>query len=241
MHIDVEKDLLVIDKEDNVKCKKITGHSFVGLIGLDNFKRSGDWLLIMHCLLPTKIDPKWLKRGDFAEMIVKKTYEKNGVKCTTYDKKEINYDNFNYEFFGGLIDIELINDNTLVEVKSKSMKDYDYICQNQPMNEVYQGLYYGRLRKYERIIMEWIFFDEETEKSVFEGKKPNTLQNLKRLSKTYFIDKQDMDQKLVLAKKIVDNFRKTLTIPLSMISDETLKQLGLTRPPHKYDELDLPF
>ena len=96
MHIDVEKDLLVIDKEDNVKCKKITGHSFVGLIGLDNFKRSGDWLLIMHGLLPTKIDPKWLKRGDFAEMIVKKTYEKNTTLYLLIDTIHFTYYHFLY-------------------------------------------------------------------------------------------------------------------------------------------------
>ena len=103
-------------------------------------------------------------RGDFAEQIVKKIYERDGYNCTTYDKKQIKYDNFyDDRYFSGIIDIELIDNNTLIEVKSKSMKDYDKIVKYPPKHEIYQGLMYGFLRGYESIIMEWIFFDETTE------------------------------------------------------------------------------
>lgn len=239
MYIDEKENCLVIEDKDKLKIKKITGHSFVGLIGLDNFHRVGDILLIMHGLITEKVDIKYLRRGDYAEKIIKKVYERDGFKCTTYNKEEINYDNFNYEFFGGLVDIELIDDKKIIEVKSKSMKHYSSVAQNPPLNEVYQGLYYARLRNYNEVIMEWVFFDEKTEQEIFNNQKPTSLKSLERLSKTFVVDKQEMDEKLAYARKMVRDFRTTKKIPLNIISDGVLKQLGFNR--NNYDELDLPY
>lgn len=225
----IQNEYLVLEEEDihKMKIKKISGHSFVGLIGLDKYKKVGDVLLEMHGFIKSEVDPKWLKRGQLAENIVLKVYERNH-KCITYDKKIINYDNFQtYKNCGGLIDIEIPSENTLIEVKSKSMKDYEKICEKQPEVEIYQALYYGYLRGYKEITMEWIFFDKETEEEVFSGKKPTTLMNLKRLSKKFSVDENEIKQLIVKALKIVQIFRNEKRILLSDISGSIAKILNL--------------
>lgn len=227
----IENGYLIIEKTEMTKFKKITGHSFVQLIGIDPFTKVGDCLLSMHGLYSEKIDKKWLKRGDFAEKIIQKVYTRNGHKITTYDKNEVNYDNFQqYKHFGGLLDIELIEENSLIEVKSKSMKDYDYIIENQPIQEIYQGLYYGYLRGYETITMEWVFFDEQTQEEIFNDKPITTLKNLKKYGKRFAVNKEEMKQKLQTALQIVFDFRENGKIPLNNISDKVLNYLGLERP-----------
>ena len=227
----IENGYLIVEKNEMLKFKKITGHSFVQLIGIDPFTKVGDCLLAMHGLYKETVDEKWLKRGNLAEEIVKKVYTRNGHKCTTYDKYEINFDNFqNYQHFGGLIDIELIEERSLIEVKSKSLKDYDYIIQKQPIQEVYQGLYYGFLRGYEAITMEWIFFDEQTQEEVFNDKPITTFKNLKKFNKRFSVNKEEIKEKLKTALQIVFDFRENGKIPLNNISDKVLKYLGLERP-----------
>ena len=171
----IQEDYLVLDPFDFLKYDyKISAHNFVYLLGLDNFNKPGDALLNIFGFYKSKVDPKWLKRGSFAEKIVKQVYERDGHKCTTYNAKEIGYNCFNKPPFCGVIDIELLEEKTLVEVKSKNVKDYDYIRNNPPLNEVYQGLLYGYLRDYSQIVMEWIFFDTETENQIFNDQPITT-------------------------------------------------------------------
>lgn len=237
MHI--EDNFLIIDED--FKPRKIFGHSFVGLCGLDPFNKIGDTLLIMHKLIKKDVPIKYLRRGDFAENIIKRVYERDGHKCTTYDKKEIEYDNFKeLKYFGGIIDIELLEEKTLIEVKSKSMKDYDNIIKNIPKQELYQGLYYGFLRKYETIIMEYVFFDEKTEQEIFEDKKPTTLKNLKKHNAIVHINYIEMNNLLTQALKLNKAFEENKKISLNLISDEVLNQLGLKRPDYNFSD-GLPF
>lgn len=224
----VENGYLYLEKNELKKKKKITGHSFVQLLGYDNFTPIGDCLLSMHGIYTEKIDEKWLKRGDFAEKVIQLVYKRDKHEIVVYDKKQINYDNFqNYEYFGGIIDIP--TENRLVEVKSKSIKDYDYIIKNIPKAEIYQALYYGYLKGYNSITMEYVFFDKQTENEVFNGVPVTTIKNLKRFSKDFKIDFEIMKQKLIDAKKVVLDFRANLRIPISQISDKVLKELGLSK------------
>lgn len=226
----IENGYLIVEKEEIKKFKKITGHSFVQLIGVDPFTKVGDCLLTMHGLYSEKIDEKWLKRGDFAERIMQSVYKRDGHKITTYNKYEINFDNFqDYLHYGGLIDIELLEENTLAEVKSKSLKDYEYICKNPPLQEIYQGLFYGYLRHYNSINMDWVFFDEKTQNEIFNDKPITTLQNLKKYSKTYAVDRESMKAKLDKALEIVLEFRENGKIHISDISDKVLTALGFDR------------
>lgn len=250
MFIDKEKNLLVIEKEkDPVKLnKKISGHAFVDILGLNPFKLSGDALLVLHGLVTEKVDEKWLRRGDLAEKIVKTVYERNGHNCTIYDEeyKKANY----YTCFpklrswGGLIDIELLDEKTLIEVKSKSLDKFDYIVKEPPMDEVYQGLYYGFLRKYDEIIMEWIFFDPKTEEEVFAGKTPTTLKNLKRHTQRFEIEREEMETLMNKVANIVQSFRESLVIPLDTISPKYMKMLveqGLLPEEKENNKIEMPF
>lgn len=239
----IENGYLVFDTENElkkIKYKKISGHNFVELIGFNKFSKPGDTLLTMYKFIETSVDQKYLFRGDLAEQIVKSVYKRDGHICTTYDKEKINYDNFqDNNYFSGLIDIELIEENTLIEVKSKSMKDYDYIIKYPPKQEIYQGLMYGFLRNYKYITMEWIFFDEESENEIFQGKKPTSLKNLKRYSKTYEVNENEMKQLLNTAYAIVRDFVNSKRIPINLISENMLKKLGILNQDVNVD--DLPF
>ena len=131
-----------------IKKKKITGHSFVDLCSLNPFSKKGDCVLNMLGVYKPPFDNKYLYRGDIAEVLVlKKMQEKYKdiklIRYTEEDKKANNYDFFHeYVNCGGIPDI-IIPDISLVEVKSKSMKDYDKISNGDiPKHELYQGLYY---------------------------------------------------------------------------------------------------
>lgn len=223
----IKDDFLYLSPEDYMPInKKISGHSFVALAGLDPFKKPGDALLEMHRFIKPEIDPKWQKRGAFAEDIVRKVYKRDGYDIVTYDAKEIKYDNFpNEHLFGGIIDIEVPDIKTLIEVKSKSLDKKEFIVNNPPLNEVYQAMLYAYLRGYTYFIMEWIFFDELTEQQVFNGEKPTTLKNLQRYSKVYDVDEEDLKQKMLTAEKYVKAFRLHRRIPLSLISQDALEAL----------------
>ena len=80
----IENGYLIVESSEIRKIKKITGHSFVQLIGIDPFTKVGDCLLTMHGLYSEKIDEKWLKRGDFAEKVVQRVYKRDGHNITIY-------------------------------------------------------------------------------------------------------------------------------------------------------------
>ena len=67
---------------------------------------------------------------------------------------------------GGVIDIELLEENTLYEIKSKSMKDYEEIVKNGNIVQEHQAIHYGLLRDYDKVHIMWIFFDEQTEHEI---------------------------------------------------------------------------
>lgn len=234
----IKDNKLYFDKQ--LEFKKINGHNFVNLCGFNPYCKVGDAILSVLGIFKDEIDKKWLLRGDFAEQLVKKVYERDGHICTTYDKFKIKFDNFkDHKFFSGLIDIELLDEKTLIEVKGKSMKDYEKIVANAPKDEVYQGLLYGYLRGYKEIKMEWIFFDEESEELVFKGLKPTTLKNLKHHPLTVKVDYVEMHE---LMKNAIEKVRQALIngyIPLDDISEKVLEKLGFLK--QNVDISDLNF
>lgn len=230
MRIDSEQNCLVFEDNDNLKIKKIGGHAFVELLGLNSYKTIGDALLELHGVVKSEVDEKYLLRGDIAETIIKKVYERDGHHCVTYDKKQIKHDNFqNVEYFGGLIDIELPVEQTLIEVKSKSMNKYEEINNHKPQDEIFQAFLYGYLRGYKSIIMEWVFFDEKTEKEIFEKKPITSFKDLKKIKEVLAVP-SNMVEYMYKVLNIVQEFRKTRKISLDAISDEYLKKLGFERP-----------
>lgn len=219
------KDNYIIFNKNELRMKrKIPARIFVGLCGFDNFKTREDYLLMLHELYDETVDDRYLKRGDFAEGLIKRCYERDGRGPTTYNKVEIKWDNFkNIKVWGGLIDIELPLEQTLVEVKSKSIDKYDYIDRNPPKSEVYQGLFYAYHRGYPKCIMEWVFFTPPQEDAIFNGHMPQSLQGMKRISKVFEVDRPHMASLLESAEKFVKDFRENPKLPVASISPEILQ------------------
>lgn len=212
--------------KDGKKPKKITGHSFVGLIGKDPFKPKGDYLLDLFRILPSDpIDPYYLERGDIAEDLIQRRYTKDGHKYQKWDKKQIKYDNFqNIENFGGLVD-GLIDDCIINEVKSKLLKDYDNIVQNGKESEELQGMYYATLWGLDTLFMDWVFFTEEQEKELRETHNITNWSGMKRFSKQFNVDRRYI---MGLMKQALDYYNYCLgcgMIPLEDLSDKALQRL----------------
>ena len=124
-----------------------------------------------------------------------------------------------------MIDIELPDEDTLIEVKSKDLKNYNLIASNPPLAEVYQGMFYAYMRHYNRFKMVWIFFDPETQEEIFNDKKPTTLKNLKKLENNYKVDYEKMSSLLEKARDMVNDFSVSKKIPISDISPEIFERL----------------
>lgn len=231
----VDKEYLYFDTNITIYTKKkMTGHSFVALAGYDSFNKPGDAVLSLLKFYKSQVDPKYLWRGDYAEMLVRAYYKKVLKRpFVFYDedaKKKNNYDFFpEYKQCGGIPDLEMVDISETIEVKGKSMKDYEKIAVNKdmPLQEKFQGLFYGFLRKNERVTMAYVFFDEESENLLFEGKKPITNKNIKLYTETFnchdFADelKNSIKKGLNYYNKCIMEHR----IPLIDISPKVLQEV----------------
>lgn len=230
--MEVKDGYLYFDTKITIQTKKkITGHSFVELCGLSAFNKKGDSVLGLLKLHKNEVDPKYLYRGDMAEKIVAFYLKKNNIDYIYYteeDKKKFNYDFFqNYAQCGGIPDFEIPSHDYLIEVKSKSMSKYNEIVEEQPKEEVYQGLYYAYLRGYEKAKLIWVFFDEQTEQEIFANKKPTTLKNVKFYSKEYVVNKEEIKKMLYDSLLYYCKCVQEKRIPIADISPKVLQELDL--------------
>lgn len=231
----IENGFLYIDTEYTPQTKKkITGHSFVDIAGLNPYSKRGDALLSYLKIYKPPFDKKYQYRGDMAEKMIGFILKKQMKEYLYYDeaaKKANNYDFFpNYKFCGGIPDFEIPSEKTVHEVKSKSLKDYEKIKSQPPIYEIYQGLYYAYLRKYDYLIMDWVFFDEESEKMLFENKKPKTLDNCKIVQRRYVITDEIRNkiQDMIMDDFLyIDSCLSKKAIPLEDISPSILKALNI--------------
>lgn len=231
----IENGFLYIDTEYTPQTKKkITGHSFVDIAGLNPYSKRGDALLAYLKIYKPPFDKKYQYRGDMAEKMIGFILKKQIKEYIYYDeaaKKANNYDFFpNYKFCGGIPDFEIPSEKTVHEVKSKSLKDYEKIKSQPPIYEIYQGLYYAYLRKYDYLIMDWVFFDEESEKLLFENKKPKTLDNCKIVQRRYVITDEIRNkiQDMIMDDFLyIDSCLSKKAIPLEDISPSILKALNI--------------
>ena len=211
--------------------KKITGTTIADLAGLNKFKPKGDCVLAMLGYVKEDFDPFYTARGDIAEQLALKSLTRKGHKCVTYDKKKYNYDNFpENPYYGGLIDIEIPSENTLYEIKSKNIKDYDKISKFGDSCQEEQAMHYGYLRNYKQVHIMWIFFDDESEAEIKAGKPISTYKNLKMFEKTLPID-YDYQHRLHLeALLYYTHCLAYQAVPLEDISDKYLELLKMKRP-----------
>lgn len=220
--------------------KKMTGHSFVELCGFSTFKKKGDTVLSLLGAYKEQADPKWLRRGDMAELIVRNYYSKKlGKNIVWYDEqdKKANFFDFfhDYQQCGGIPDIEIPEEKLLIEVKSKSLKKYDEIINKLPKEEIYQGLYYAYLRHFPSAVLFWVFFDDESEQAIFNGEKPKTLNNVKLHLENYNVNNEEMKNLIKGALSYYNTCIKECRIPLGDISQSVLDRLGFQR---EFDEAE---
>lgn len=235
----IEGSYLVLDKEKVNKLKKVTGSRVGQLMGIDPFNLKGDCVLGMFNMIKSEVDEFFQVRGIIAEKIVNAFYGRFH-KTIHYDQAEVNYDLFqDIKGYGGVIDIEIPEQNTLIEVKGKNLKDYAKICKDGALHQEIQGLFYGTLKSYPKIIMAWVFFDDELENLIRKHIKDKTLNLLKLNKDTLKNIKIETKILEVHPSELKPKFREAYNyakwcfdnrkIPLCDISDKSLKQLGLSR------------
>lgn len=218
-------------KFSNLKFKKITGTTLCGLAGLNKFKPPGDTILSMLKIIKEPFDEFYVKRGDIAEELAYKSLTKRGLSCIHYnDKKAIGYDNFPGDpYFGGIIDIEIPLKNTLYEIKSRNIKDYEKIQKYGDSEQERQATHYAWMRGYAASNIMWIFFDDVSESEIKAGRPLSTYKNLKMIEKQLPVN---YDEEYEIHKKALtylNNVIKTGEIPDSDISDKyksLLKEAG---------------
>lgn len=208
--------------------KKITGTNISDLAGLNPFKPRGDAVLFMLGYVQEPFDEFYTKRGALAEKLAAISLRKRGLNPITYNPREINWDNFpDNPYFGGLIDIELPNEKTIYEIKSKSIADYDKISRFGDKVQEQQAMHYAWLRGYSEAHIMWIFFDTLSENLIRNNQPLTTYKNLKMFEKTLPIDFPYQDK---LHQDALDYYLSCISsssIPLSDVSDKYLTLLKL--------------
>ena len=207
--------------------KKITGTNIADLAGLNKFKPKGDAMLSLLGYVKEPFDPFYTARGEIAEKLALQSLTKRGFNCVVYDKFKCNFDNFpDNPNFGGLIDIEIPSENTLYEIKSKNIKDYEKISTYGDALQEEQAMHYAWLRGYPTAHIMWIFFDDNHEKQIKDNQKLTNLKNLKMFEKELVIDYPYQEKIHNDALNYYNRVLSTGEIPLSDISDKYLKLLN---------------
>lgn len=166
-----------------LKVKKITSRMLPNLLGFNNFNSVGSSFLDRYGLIEFSDIEEWYKvRGEIAEKLAheylirffQNRNEEIELKKHTlqmyqgYDMFHPSY-NWGNEHFGGVPDITIKgNENYVVEVKSKNMKYFGYIVEqkNIPKEELYQGFHLASLMNYTKVIMAYVFFNDEQEELI---------------------------------------------------------------------------
>lgn len=214
------------------KNKKITATSFYGLLGENKFKPKGDYLLSVLGLLKEPFDPFYTKRGEIAEKVLNAWLQLRGYTTKTWNKFEINFDNFpSHPKLGGMIDIAITSPfRCVVECKSKNIKDEQKIKMFPNAEQEHQALFYGYMSKCDNIKIIYVFFTDKQELAIRNDQPIDLgISNFKFYEKDLVIDKSDIEEKL---KKAINYKEKCIAegrIPLEDISDKALELLNLRR------------
>jgi hypothetical protein len=235
---DKEKFSFTFQNVNVQKGRKVTSRAFPCLLGKNKHESSGKTTLERFGLIEKEqIDPYWLVRGNLAEKIaydfIKNHYKtKFGVDLalTTWKMEEIAYDNFpKNDKFGGMIDIAISQPTeyrAVVEVKSKSMKDYDSIKESKGNEEeVLQGVFLAYLSKSEKCLMVYVFFTPEQEKQIkhsmeTDTKIPIDFTEVKIQVFKHMVADYNLPTLTNVAYQNLDLFKNTKTIASAYFSQE---------------------
>jgi hypothetical protein len=210
------------------RMSKITGRHLPNLLGENIFNSVGASILDRLGLLEfvDTTDPYYKLRGAIAEEIVfnylKESYEKASIpvelkkfesQVTQPNGQTYGNDLFkNNQRFGGVIDIAIAKPDKIravVEVKSKDIKNKHYIFKNDgthkiPLEELRQGQHYCVLSKVPKLLMAYVFFNQQQEsdlRSVLE-KDGFQKENIVEIMKQFDITHKTVD--IQIYKEIVD-------------------------------------
>jgi len=161
------------------KIGKVMSRMFPILLGKNIFNGIGYGVLDRVGFLEKEdIPPYYTVRGAVGEYLVNlfiiETYKKKSVDIVTkcFTPAMVNYDMFpKNDKFGGIVDIGISSPTdyrAVVEVKSKSLKDYDKIAVKKEPNEeeVLQGKQLAFLSSVPKLLMAFIFFNENQESNL---------------------------------------------------------------------------
>ena len=228
MNMIIEDGYLILPSD--YKNKKITATSFYGLIGGNKFKPKGDYLLSVLGLLKEPFDEFYSKRGEVAEEVLNNWLKSKGYQTKTWNKFDINFDNFpSHPKLGGMIDIAIVSPmRCVVECKSKNIKDFEKIQRFPNLEQEHQALFYGYMSKCDNIKIIYVFFTDEQEQAIRDGKFiDKDFNNFKFYEKDLTIDKEDITKKLECAIEYKEKCIRDGKIPLSDISSKAMDLMGL--------------
>jgi hypothetical protein len=253
---DSENSKFVFTNADVQKGRKITSRAFPSILGKNKWESSGKTILERYGLIEKEqIDPYYLVRGNLAEKIAYdylknhyKTKKNTDITLATWNKDEIHYDNFpKNEKFGGMIDIAISSPQefrAVVEVKSKSMKDFESIKGNNGNEEeVLQGVFLTYLSQAEKCLMVYVFFTPEQEKAIKDGTGQNIgFEDVKIMVFKHMVSDYDMPTLTTVAFQNLQLFKASRSIASIYFSKEECDYLQkLAGGEMHIIEDDLPF
>lgn len=170
----------------------------------------GDAALVWLKLLRTKpVEPKFIRRNDYAKALVEAFNKKNDIK---------------------------VESSTLHKVKAKSMHLYDELEFNVPLNDRLALDYDAHLQGKSKVALDYVFFDPVSELSVFLGQKPESLKGVKRVHHEWEIDEINKDIseprfacdfacRLASVTSYMSDIKKFKRIPLQDLSVDALNEV----------------
>jgi len=226
----INNGFLELEDSDLQKIKKITATNMTALLGTNKFRKRGDALLMILNAYKEVIDPFYTKRGEIAELIVRELLKQKEYEIKFWDKFEINFDNFpNDKELGGMIDIAITAPNRqVVECKSKNISKLGATKKFANDDYEHQAQFYGYLSNCDDINLIYVFFTNEQERKIKQGKDlpidPSLYQYYGykvKLDRDKF--KEEIDKCIAYKRECIEHRR----IPLEDISPKVLEKLNL--------------
>lgn len=245
---DIENEVYVFEDLKGITPKKITSRMFPILLGENAFNSTGYGILERANLLVYVDDfDKWYGlRGEIAEIIAVKMLKdfykhKHNVEIElkTFEPKQFKgYDMFHESYsygnkdFGGVPDLTITNPKehrAVIEVKSKNMKNYEWIFGDKdnhqvPEAEKMQGEQLAWLGRTDKLLMLYVFFTNEQEEIIKEALKNKqqaidvinkhnwSYRTVKTVFKPYDLDLDQVHRFMLTAKSTLDSSIKSGTI-----------------------------
>lgn len=229
----IENGYLIFNEYTRLNPKKITGTTFGAILGINKYMKRGDAILQILGLYKEKIDPFFTKRGEIAEKILAYKIKKQGFEIKTWDKFQINFDNFprNNEL-GGMLDIAITKPyRCVVECKSKNINKLEETIKYPNLSYEAQAKFYSYLSKCPRTKLIYVFFTDEQERCIKEGHKLDwAKEDIKIIQNNIKWTNEDMERDI---KRCIEYKNKCIAerrIPLEDISDKVLKYFNIERP-----------